>query len=114
MKVCCKCRISKDENEFFKDSSRKDRLNSKCKECDKIQHQKYIEQHPEYKKKQIKRISEWTKNNKEIQYEASKKWKLENKDRINELKRLWRKNNPEKVIAQRLRDSLKNKDSVVL
>jgi len=33
MKICCKCRIGKDENEFYKDESRKDGLRYKCIEC---------------------------------------------------------------------------------
>jgi len=41
MKKCSKCKISKDSDLFYKDKSRKDGLNNRCKEC---------ESSPEHKK----------------------------------------------------------------
>jgi hypothetical protein len=114
MKNCVRCNLTKDENEFYKDSSRKDGFSNRCKECDRKHHQKYINDYPDYKKAQLEKIVKWSQKNKEAVAIAKKKWRAENRDRINEIQRNWRKNNPEKVIAQRLRDSLKNKDSVVL
>lgn len=114
MKTCAQCRSIKSEDEFYRDASRKDGFSNRCKECDKIQHQKHVDKNPEYREKQLKRIVTWSEENKNAILEAKKKWREENRERINEIQRNWRKNNPEKVIAQRLKDSLKNKDSVVL
>jgi len=109
MKKCVRCELLKEESEFYKDGSRKDGLSNRCKECDKKQHRKHADEHPEYKEKQLQRIIEWAKNNKETIVETKKKWREENRKRINEVQRIWRKNNPEKVIAQRIRDASKKK-----
>ena|ERR1022692_284954 len=63
MKTCYKCKIEKDESEFYKDNSRHDALNPKCKLCVieyqrtpevKIKRQNY-DQAPEVKERNRKR-----------------------------------------------------------
>jgi hypothetical protein len=44
------CRLCKsDQNELFKDSSRKDGLENLCKECSIKKNKKYNQEHPEWK-----------------------------------------------------------------
>ena len=109
MKACNVCNVQKETTEFYKDSSRKDGFSNRCKECDTIQHNKYIETHPEYKEKSLKKLDIWTENNKERLPEINRKWRAENKDKINEVKKIWKKNNPEVVAAQQFKDGLKRK-----
>jgi hypothetical protein len=45
MKICTKCKIEKDESEFYKDKSRKDGLCSQCKKCRNEYHKQYQEEH---------------------------------------------------------------------
>jgi len=110
MKNCTSCKLVKYESEFYKDASRKDGFSNRCRECDKKQHKKHVDEHPEYREKQLERIVKWSESNKDIVRESKKKWREENRERINAIQREWRKNNPDKVIAQRLRDSLKNNE----
>jgi hypothetical protein len=50
MKICYKCQIEKDENEFNKDKNQKDGLRSSCKECRKEDDKKYRQTHKEQAK----------------------------------------------------------------
>ena len=50
MKTCTKCGEAKDEIAFSKRSSTKDGLNSKCKNCMKIERKKYTNTQAIYNK----------------------------------------------------------------
>lgn len=84
-KICVRCKIEKDINEFYKRKSRKDGFNPYCKECHKIYYEKnkerISEKHKIYygknkenilKNKKIYRLN----NNKEIRKKAINKRKL--------------------------------------
>lgn len=50
MKNCSMCKVSKDKTEFSKDSTRKDGLQHKCRQCQKILSSKhYKDNHIKYK-----------------------------------------------------------------
>jgi hypothetical protein len=73
-KVCSKCKIEKDESEFYRNGNK---LHSRCKICDL-----------EYKK-------EYDSKNKD----KRAKYIAANRERITAKHREWRKNNPDKVDA---------------
>ena len=77
MKKCSKCGIKKNESDFSKDKSRKDGLQPKCKECNKLESKAYREANPDKKKASNKAY-----------YEA-------NPDKKKALNEAWRKTNPE-------------------
>lgn len=47
MKHCCRCQISKPPSEFYKNSARKDGLQTRCKDCCKKDNDAYRSAHPE-------------------------------------------------------------------
>ena len=77
MKKCKNCNIEKDENEFYFHKSNKDRLDNKCKNCQKENKKKYCisfrEKNPNY-------FKNWSENNKESQIEKGKIWYLNNRE----------------------------------
>lgn len=48
MKKCSKCNIEKSLDRFNKDKSRKDGLNTSCKDCGKLSSKKWKKNNPEY------------------------------------------------------------------
>ena len=109
MKVCTICKVGKDESEFCKDNAKKDGLRTFCRKCDAQRRKEYSESHPEDQSRNIKRLEEWGKKNKDRVVEAKKKWVENNNSRINSNKRAWRKNNHDKEAAQQFKDGLKLK-----
>lgn len=84
MKVCSKCKVEKDEIEFYKRKEAKDGLYSMCKFCDKERSKKYhinnIEKIREYQK-------EYKLNNAEKLKEYKKQYRLNNAEKLNECRR---------------------------
>lgn len=78
-KVCRKCGIEKNIEEFPKHKIMKNGYNSWCKLC-----------HNNASK-------EWRKNNKEKFKELTKEWSKNNRERHSEKKRIWNKNNKEYI-----------------
>lgn len=64
MKTCSRCRQTKSYSEFNRNRNRKDGLSSICKECDKLDSQRYRDEHPNYDKNYY---AEKHKEEKEIQ-----------------------------------------------
>jgi len=89
-KICRKCKLEKDINEFSKKSETKDGKQSICKYCDK------------------QKSKEWKKNNKEKVKLQRKKYNLKNPEKIIEYQKKWAKKNPEKVKLKRKKYNLKN------
>jgi len=79
-KICSKCGVEKDVNEFYKNKNSKDGLRYACKMCCE-----------EYKKKHEK-----TEEYKECQRIRGKKYRKENKEKIKEYQKIYRKENKEK------------------
>jgi hypothetical protein len=104
MKICSKCKIEKNKNEFGIDNYSKTGLTSQCKLCRneynknsenfKILKKKYKIDNYELIKKQNK---EYYNKNKIKILDKNKKWSNENKDRHRYLTKEWSKNNKEKL-----------------
>lgn len=106
MKICYKCKESKDYVQFHKDSRSKDGFQYKCKDCKK----EWSKLRYENKKEHITKVNKkWQDNNKDKVREISKKWARENTDKTKERfdkwyninkdvklerNRKWKKDNP--------------------
>lgn len=100
IKVCSKCKISKEASAFTKDSSTKDGLYPYCKECkNKIEKNRMT---PERKEKNrirslihaqihkidaVKRATEWVFNHKEHVAKYQKEYKQKHKEELNRKQR---------------------------
>lgn len=77
MKQCSKCKIIKDESTFYKDSTKKDKLASNCKQChaktDAIRYRRNKDSIKQYNQK-------YYLENKITIQEQQKRWYNENKD----------------------------------
>jgi hypothetical protein len=60
MKTCTKCKIEKDEKEFYKEKLKKDGLMHDCKKCSKESAIRWAKTHPEQARERSRR---WRKNN---------------------------------------------------
>ena len=85
-KICSKCKIEKEVNEFSKDRQKNDGLRYYCKKCDKKYYQENKEHIKEYQKVWNEENKEHIKENPEYY----KKWCKDNKDKCKERKRKYR------------------------
>ena len=136
MKVCTKCKVEKDFDEFYKNARLKDGLKSQCKDCDRKYHEKNKERiakrKKEYNQKNREKVMEYGRkyreNNKEkimiyqkkyIQNNRDKslKWQRtyreKNRDKIYERTKIYRENNKDKVIEWKRKYYENNKDKVI-
>jgi hypothetical protein len=90
MKECPKCKVKKDFSEFGKCASKKDGLQSNCKECRKAYRQ-------ENKKALRKKASKYYERNKQNIKERVSKYAKENIGKIREYKKEYRSKNQEKI-----------------
>lgn len=107
MKICTKCKISKDKDSFFKDRSKSDGFTSSCKSCISLKNGKYQKSNP------IKR-SKWNasyiaKNRDKIK-EREREWWYSGGGReyATNYKRSRRKADPIYNLAMNLRSSISN------
>ena len=104
-KICSKCKIEKDLEEFYKDSRSKDGKQSMCKTCIKKYYKdnkpERLKYHREYreqshiKEKQSKYTKEWREKNKEKLANYKKEWAAKNKDKLAEKRRTYYEKNKE-------------------
>ena len=93
-KICTKCGIEKDANEFVKRSALKSGFASRCRKC------------------QVNAVMEWNRANPKKRKEAYRKWRDTHKEHVKaahriwsatekkkESDRRWRRENPEKYLA---------------
>lgn len=106
-KLCHSCGITKDSSEFYKDKTRKDRLQLSCKECCCIKAKKYREEHQEQEKVRHRRYREEHKN-------ESAKYRHEHQKRIAEQKRRYRQEYPEEIAKQRKRSYKKYQQQIAV
>lgn len=83
-KICCKCKIEQNLNNFCKNKNNFDNKNNKCKKCSQ----------------------EYYKNNKERHSNYNKKYNKKHKDKLREYKRIWTRNEIKKNSNFRLRKSM--------
>jgi exonuclease VII large subunit len=94
MKTCTKCRIEKQEEEFYKDRQKKDGLRYECKNCLK----KY---HKENQEKNRNRQKIYNKKNKEAISKKQKEYREKNKEKLKQQYKEYCKENREKINKQR-------------
>ena len=101
MKTCSFCKLEKDVSFFGAKKTNPDGLQSRCKECRKIEYQKDIDKYHE-------RFKNYYKENKEYLNARTKKWFSENKNYINEYYSL----NKEKIKKIKKKSEIKNKEKI--
>lgn len=109
MKICTKCKIEKDFDEFHKHKRCKDGLANRCKECSSLDKKEYYDNNKSDVKDRVKKyrddnievVNERVKNyytkNKEELLEYKKNYHIVNKERKDELYKKWRENNREHI-----------------
>lgn len=111
-KLCARCGQQKPLSEFNKCKDSADRLQYKCRACQKeLRREWYLKN----REGEIQKSKDWAKQNPEKAREKdrrrnkanpgrtaaqSKRWREENRQKYNEQKRAWKIANPEKVRAQ--------------
>lgn len=111
MKKCLRCNKFKLIDEFSKNISKKDGLNSECKLC-KNEYSK------EYRKRNKKQIQDYNKRYhidnyeemKEHKCEIGNKYRKSNKEKIKKCKKRYYENNKEKILDKNNKYRLSNKD----
>jgi hypothetical protein len=121
MKTCKKCSIQKDELEFFKCKTTKDKLRGACKVCMKQENKEYCSQNKEavkqYKHKYIdanreelnQRVRDDRKLNPAKHYGYSRKWKKSNPEKVRAADQRRRQANPEKTKESNRRNNENNR-----
>lgn len=109
MKICTKCKIEKDFDEFHKHKRCKDGLANRCKVCSSLDKKEYYDNNKsdvkdrvkKYREDNIEVVNERVKNyytkNKEELLEYKKNYHIVNKERKDELYKKWRENNREHI-----------------
>ena len=84
MKKCNKCFIEKNENEYFKDKTKKDGLSTICKVCREEYGKAYRLEH---KGKQKIYLKQYREENKEHLASLNKEWRKNNKEHLQKTKK---------------------------
>jgi len=107
MKVCSKCKVEKDESEFYRNKYNKDGLHSLCKECKNICNARYISENPEkVKSSHIK----WRSKNPEKVKSFYAKYYAKHAEKRKEYSLKWYFENNEKAKASRSRYYAENSE----
>lgn len=104
MKICPNCLVKKDSSGFGKCASKKDGLQSNCKDCRKD----YSKKNKEALKK---KASKYYRENAAIIKERSSKCRKENKERIREYKQEYREKNREQLNDKQKEYARNNKEA---
>lgn len=112
VKICNKCEEEKDVCEFGKNNSKKDKLSSICKNCDKLKSKYYREKNREkyllsqkntYEKNKEERqiiSKEYYNKNKKIIISRNKDYYYNNIDKYRTTKKEWSEKNKEKILKK--------------
>jgi len=132
VKTCSKCAKALEEDQFYKDKSKKDGLRPDCKPCmwsgvDKANHNrlsaKWRAENPDkcremvanWSAKNPGRVKEIAaahfQKNKEAKSAANRAWVLANKDRSDELRRAWEKRNLPLLLEKNARRRAKTRQA---
>lgn len=103
MKKCSQCGIVKDEREFYKDRSRKDGLQSKCKICGNKHRKKYYQ---ENRDKEIEYTNKYREKHRERYLEYKKKYHQENRDKEIEYLKKYRLEHKDEILEYQQRNKL--------
>ena len=117
MKVCKHCNIEKPLSNFSKHPKTKDRLQPRCKDCEKENNKILRQNNP---------TSKYYQQNKQYYTEYSKKWIEENKEKWDLYRKEWQRNNNKKkydndpiyklrmCVGTRIRLALKSQNKIKL
>jgi len=109
MKICCRCKIEKDESEFSKKTVNHDGLKSDCKAC----HRDYYIKHKDL---ELKRKKKYFQDNKDKKREYQRQYREKNKDKKNLYQTQYETNRYKndinyklgKILRSRIRQAIKN------
>lgn len=120
MKVCSKCKVSKEFNNFHNCSNSKDGLKSSCKECRnsasviRRKDETFKVKDREYRENNREKVKEYKKeyytNNKEGILEKNKKYYNDNKDYINHRNSIYAIKNSESISKYQKNYYINNKE----
>lgn len=96
MKFCGQCKTDKSEDEFNKNKSRKDGLNTMCRDCSNKNSRKYYQENTDYHKKYI--------------VQQNRRRRTENRQLVNQLKEVGCRFCPEKEVCCLDFHHIENKD----
>lgn len=106
-KICSKCCIEKNTDEFAKDKKTKDGLKCWCKLCNSEYNKKYRQEH---KEQIVNKRNEYIKKNKEKIRQYKKDYRIKNKEILAEHSKEYYKLNKEKINKRNNENYYKNKD----
>jgi len=108
-KICSKCKIEKDQSEFYKDRSSKDGLHNRCKLCRKeYDRNRYIEN----RDKITERVREHQQKNRDKVLEQKREYYHKNRDKKAEYDKKYRQKNQDKIAEYNKKYQQENKDIV--
>ena len=125
MKVCSKCNIKKELNEFGKDKKTKDGLYYCCKLCRKLESEQYYKQnkkkinkmckqyYEQNKDKRIEQVKQYCKQNKEKKLEYNKQYCKQNKEKIAKQQKQYYEQNKEKKLKRNKQYCKQNKEKIL-
>lgn len=96
MKICSKCKLEKDVNEYGKCAKSPDKLAYYCKQCTSLVSKLYQIKN---KDKSTKKTQNWRLNNPEKYKESCDKYYKDNKDRLLKLNKSWKIKHRSKATA---------------
>ena len=86
MKTCTKCGETKPLDDFYRDRSRADGRNPRCRECTAEYGRRYYE---ENRDKELERNRKWREENRDKERERDRRYREENRDKDRERQRRW-------------------------
>lgn len=106
-KICCRCGLEKELNDFPKE---KDKFKNPCKKCKREYLKEYYFKN---KDKAVQQNKEYYLQNKEKILSLNKEYRLKNKDKIREQKKIYRKEN-ENIIKENKKTYYENNKEKIL
>ncbi|MEA3330606.1 MAG: HNH endonuclease [Campylobacterota bacterium] len=126
MKICKKCKITKELSEFPKEPRNSDGLKGSCRICIANQKREYnllhkekiANEQKEYRLKNKESIKaqkkEYYDNNKCVISKRHKEYRDNNKEKIAKSKKIYENKNKEKIAKQRKQYSINNKEKITI
>lgn len=109
-KICSKCGVKKDINDFYKKNDSKDGCYSYCKKCSSIIRKQYYEKNKENSKLKMK---EYYQKNKNKIRNFNQKWYFEHQQEMKEYNKKYFNKNKDKLLKQQKEYYENNKDTIL-
>lgn len=110
MKTCKKCGLSRDESEYNKCPTTKDRLTTSCKTCIAIKSKLY---YTENREKYQEKGKTWYQENKLKQRLYNQNWRKLNIEKKRAANKIWRDMNPDKVKVSQSKSDKKRCENLI-